>query len=407
MCPSSVAEEMIVPDNPEIAPYTVHIDDADLSDLKFRLRNARWPYEIADRAWIRGVPLLYLKELVDYWRTQFEWRTQESTLNRLPQFTADIDGQTVHFLHIRSEQKDALPLVLTHGWPSCNLEFLKIIKLLSDSATENPTVEGGFHLVIPSLPGYGFSTPLQQPGWGNLFRVAGAWVQLMNRLAYTQFGVHGTDVGAGVANLLGMIAPDRVIGIHLTGTVAAMPFGPPISIEHLSETDRDRARRFNQFQSDGLGYLHLQATRPATLAYCINDSPVEQLAWIIEKFHEWTDPKRPLSESKDDWDLLLTIASIFWFRQGGTSSAHAVYEGMQAFRKMTKSVSREERQNAPFHPPTGVAVFAADTTIRAVMDPDESFIHWSEFDRGGHFPAIETPDLLAQDLRAFFEKCNR
>jgi hypothetical protein len=185
-----------------------------------------------------------------------------------------------------------------------------------------------------------------------------------------------------------------------------MPFGPPIPIDGLSKPDRIRAERFNAFQSDGLGYLHLQSTRPATLGYCLSDSPLSQLAWILEKFHEWSDPAEPLPSKKAEWDQLLTIASIFWFRNAGASSAHAVYEGMRAFRQLAAG-GPEQQPTAFSQPPSGVAVFAADTTIRSVMDPNRTFVHWAEFKEGGHFPAMETPDLLVPDLRRFFREYRR
>jgi hypothetical protein len=203
--------------------------------------------------------------------------------------------------------------------------------------------------------------------------------------------------------MLGMIAPDRVIGIHLTGTAAAMPFGPALDVADLSQADRARAERFNEFRADGLGYLHLQASRPQTLAYPLTDSPVAQLAWIVEKFHEWTDPAAALPEEAVDRDQLLTVVSISWFTGAGASSAHATYEGMQAWRAMAAQASDSNPQHvATARPPLGYAVFAADTAIRALADPTGQIEHWSEFDRGGHFPAMETPDLLTNDIRVFF-----
>jgi pimeloyl-ACP methyl ester carboxylesterase len=256
------------------------------------------------------------------------------------------------------------------------------------------------------LPGYGFSTPVNEPGWGNLFRVAQAWAELMDRLAYQRYAVHGTDVGSGIADLLAMVAPHRVVGTHLSGTVAAMPFGPPLQTEGLAAADRERAARFNAFRSEGIGYLHIQATRPATLAYSLHDSPVGQLAWIVDRVWATTDPAHQLPEDAVDRDQLLTNVSIYWFTGSGASSANGTYEGMQAWRQMAASQHEADsagtdRQTGP---EKGVAVFAADTTIRSLMDPDGTIEHWSEFDRGGHFPAMETPDLLTNDLRDFFRK---
>ncbi|WP_436758618.1 epoxide hydrolase family protein [Streptosporangium sp. V21-05] len=386
-----------------IRPFHIDIPQADLDDLRDRLARTRWPRELPDTGWSRGVPLDYLKDLAAYWAGGFDWRAQEARLNAFPQFVTTIDGQDIHFLHVRSPEPDARPLLLTHGWPSSPYEFLEVIGPLTDPRAHGGDPADAFHVVVPSLPGYGFSTPVQEQGWGNLFRVAQAWAELMSRLGYGRYAVHGTDVGTGVAGMLAMIDAGRVAGTHLSGTLAAMPFGPSVTLDGLSGADRARGERFNAFQADGLGYLHLQATRPQTLAYSLNDSPVGQLAWIAEKFAEWTDPAAKLPEEAVGRDRLLTCVSLFWFTGAGASSAHAVYEGMRAYREMAARQTGDHPggRQAPA-PPTGVAVFAADTTIRSVMDPTGSIEHWSEFGRGGHFPAMETPDLLTGDLRAFF-----
>lgn len=253
-------------------------------------------------------------------------------------------------------------------------------------------------------PAYGFSTPVREAGWGNLFRVAQVWAELMRRLGYDRYAVYGTDVGAGVAALLPMVAPGQVIGTYVTGTMAAMPFGPPLELDGLSGPDRERAERFNEFREEGVGYLHMQATRPQTLAYSLNDSPVGLLAWIVEKFREWTDPAAELPEDAVDRDQLLTGVSIAWFTGAGASSAHATYEGMQVYRSMAAHQSDDGGAFAQNGPRRGVAVFAADTTIRSVMDPAGAIEHWSEFAHGGHFPAMEVPALLVDDMRAFFHK---
>jgi epoxide hydrolase len=397
-------------ENTVIRRFRVNISQADLDDLGERLHRTRWPGEVPGVGWSRGVPLEYLKELAAYWADGFDWRKQEAALNELPQCTTSIDGQDIHFLHRRSPEPSALPLLVIHGWPSSPVEFLKVIDPLVDPRASGGDPGDAFDLVIPSLPGYGFSTPVAEAGWGNLFRVAQAWAELMGRLGYDRYGVQGTDVGAGVAGMLALVDPGRVAGVHLTGTTAGMPFGPPIELEGLSGADRARAERFNAYQADQLGYLHLQATRPQTLAYGLHDSPVAQLAWITEKFHDWTDPAAALPTDAVDRDQLLTAVSIYWFTGAGASSAHATYEGMRAWRAIADRQAEDPlpatHDDAPTGtaasgPPTGVAVFAADTTIRSLLDPDRS-MHWSEFDRGGHFPAMETPDLLVDDLRSFF-----
>ena len=390
-------------DDTAIRPFRINIPAADLDDLTDRLSRTRWPRQSPEPGWSRGVPLDYLQDLARYWTTGFDWRRQEAELNEFPQFITTIAGQGIHFLHVRSPEPDAHALILTHGWPSSPFEYQKVIRPLTDPRAHGGDPADAFHLVTPSLPGYGFSTPVTAPGAGNLFQVAQQWVELMNRLGYDRFAVEGTDVCSGVAGMLAMIARDRVVGVHLTGTAAAMPFGPALDVAALQQTDRARAERFNRFRADGLGYLHWQASRPQTLAYALTDSPVAQLAWIVEKFREWTDPAAELPDDAVDRDQLLTTVSIFWFTGAGASSAHATYEGMQAWRAMAaRFADTDDPYGAPAGPPVGYAVFAADTTIRALADRAGQVEHWSDYDSGGHFPAMETPTLLVGDIRAFF-----
>ena len=388
-----------------IHPFRIDIADAELDALRDRVARTRWPQEPAGIGWSRGVPLEYLRGLARYWADGFDWRTQEARLNELPQFITDVDGQQIHFLHVRSPEPNALPLILTHGWPSSPVEFLRVLGPLADPRAHGGDPAEAFHVVAPSLPGYGFSTPVREVGWGNLFRVAQAWAELMTRLGYDRYAVHGTDVGSGVAGMLGMLDAARVVGMHLAGTTAAMPLGPPLKLDGLSAADRARAERFNTYRSDGIGYLHMQATRPQTLAYALTDSPVGQLAWIVEKFHEWPGPGAELPEQAVDRDQLLTNVTIYWFTGSGATSAHATYEGIQAWREMAtraEAAGSDKAHSSQVGPPTGVAVFVADTTIRTIMDPTGRIGHWSEFDRGGHFPAMEAPNLLTQDIRTFF-----
>jgi pimeloyl-ACP methyl ester carboxylesterase len=389
--------------NTEIRPFRIEIPQTDLDDLLDRLARTRWPAQSPGAEWSRGVPLAYLKELVEHWAGRFDWRAQEAKLNEFPQFVTTIDGQDFHFLHVRSPEPDAVPLVLAHGWPGSFVDFLKVIGPLTDPRAHGGDPADAFHLVIPSLPGFGFSTPVQGEGWGNLFRIAGAFGELMSRLGYERYALQGGDVGSGVLTMLAMIQPDRVIANHMNGP-GAFPFGPALELDGLSDADRGRAERFNQFQADGLGYLHLQATRPQTLAYSLNDSPVGQLAWIVEKFREWTDPATELPQDAVDLDQLLTNVSIYWFTGAGASSAHITYEGMQAYRAIVAQQGDGGWADAPAGPPTGVAVFAADHSIRSLHDPAGQIEHWSEFDSGGHFPAMEAPDLLVGDVRAFVRK---
>jgi len=383
----------------ELTPFTLDVPQADLDDLHDRLDRTRWPGPGGGTGWERGVPLSYLQDLARYWRSGFDWRAQEARLNEIPQFTTEVDGQTLHVAHASSPEPGAFPLVMTHGWPSSVFEFQQVVGPLTDPAAHGGDPADAFHLLMPSVPGFGLSTPVPGAGWGNLFRVAGAIAGVMAELGYDTYGAQGGDVGAGVSGMLGMVAADHVAGVHMNGPVP-YPFGPPLSTDGLDERDAERALRFNEFQRDGLGYLHLQTTRPQTLAYLLNDSPVGQLGWIVEKFHEWTDPIHELPDGAVDRDQLLANVSLTWFRGAGASSAHTTYEGMQAFREFVEGSGGTGTM--PGGPPTGAAVFAADNSIRSVIDPNGDLVHWTEHDRGGHFAAMEAPDLLVEDVRTFF-----
>jgi epoxide hydrolase len=387
----------------EIRPFRIEIPQAEVDDLKARLAGARWPATPPVDDWSRGVPVGYLKELAAYWADGYDWRAAEAALNEIPQFITELNGQRIHFFHQRSAEPDALPLILTHGWPGSPVEFQQMIGRLTDPVAYGGDAADAFHVVVPSLPGYGFSTPIG-PGGFNLFGVAQMWAELMSRLGYERYAAHGTDAGSGVAGMLPMVDPARVVGVHLAGVSGGMPFGDPLPVEGLSASDRARAERFNQMMEDGFGYLVLQSTRPQTLAYSLNDSPIGQLAWIVEKFAEWTDPIHKLPEDAVDRDQLLTNVSLYWFTGSGASSAHAVYEGMQAWKAYAAQQAEGDSEGwgDVAGPPTGVAVFGAETAIKSLADPAGKMSHWKEYDRGGHFAAMEVPDLLAADLRLFF-----
>jgi pimeloyl-ACP methyl ester carboxylesterase len=380
-----------------IQPFTITIPQTALDDLRDRLARTRWPDELPGTGWSRGVPLGYLKELAEYWRTGYDWRVHEAKLNQFPQFTTEIDGQTIHFLHVRSPEPDALPLVLIHSWPGSIVEFMRMIGALTDPRAHGGDPADAFHVVVPSIPGFGFSVPVQEVRWTS-GRIARAFAELMSRLGYERYGAHGGDIGAGVAGGLSPIDPDRVVGVHVTSDPPtavsfAMFSGDPAANPGLSKAEKERVERMKQTSMDGMGYLQIQTTRPQTLAYALTDSPVGQLAWIAEKFKEWTDPAAELPEDAVDRDQLLTNISIYWFTRSGASAAHALYESMHA---------QEWGEEGPA--PTGFAVFGADTIARRLMDPEHKIEHWSEFERGGHFPAMEAPDLLIGDVRAFFRR---
>jgi pimeloyl-ACP methyl ester carboxylesterase len=377
----------------EIRPFRVNIPQEDLDDLRERLARTRWPGELPGVGWDRGVPLGYLKELAEYWRTSYDWREHEAELNELQQFTTTIDGQNVHFLHVRSPEPGAFPLILSHGWPGSVVEFLDMIGPLTDPRSHGGDPVDAFHLVIPSLPGFGFSGPTRAAGWDG-FRIAGAFAVLMGRLGYERYGAQGGDFGAFISPDMGRVDKDHVAGVHVNAaTVGFIPFGEvdEASLAEFAEAEKIRFDRMNRFLSEGNGYFQIQGTRPQTISYGLTDSPVGQLAWIVEKFKEWTHPSAELPEKTIDRDRMLTNVMLYWLTATGASSAHLYYESTHSSNWPTPSAV-----------PTGVAVFAEDIPIRRFAERANNIVHWSEFDRGGHFAAMEAPDLLIGDVRKFF-----
>jgi len=377
-----------------IRPFRIDIPQADLDDLRQRLHRTRWPDELPGLGWTRGVPLGYLKQLAGYWADGYDWRKQEARLNEFPQFTTTIDAANIHFLHVRSPEPDALPLILTHGWPGSIVEFLQVVGPLTDPRAHDGDPTDAFHLVIPSLPGYGFSGPTHQAGW-TTGRVARAWAQLMARLGYQRYGAQGGDWGAFVSPELGRVDADHVVGVHVNAaTFGFIPFGPvePEELASFTDAEKQRLERLNSSTAGpSNGYFELQATRPQTLAYGLTDSPVGQLAWIVEKFKEWTHAAE-IPEDAVDRDQLLTNVMLYWLTGTARSSANLYYENTHA------GFSGQQ----PGTTPTGVAVFATDYAIRRYGERGHNIVHWTEFDRGGHFAAMEAPDLLVGDVRTFF-----
>jgi pimeloyl-ACP methyl ester carboxylesterase len=366
-----------------IQPFRIEIRGADVDDLHRRLASARWPGELPGTGWARGVPLGYLKELAGYWRTQYDWRTAEARLNSYPQFVTEIDGQRIHFLHVRSDRPDARPLLITHGYPSSVAEFLHLIEPLVSPATGQ-----AFHVIAPSLPGYAFSAPLSEAGWA-MGRTARAWAELMRRLGYERYGVHGGDIGAGVSGLVASLDGEHVTGMHVVtdpftaaATATFLP-GMAAGLDENDPVDKLILERMDAFRTEGSGYLAIQNSRPQTIGYGLADSPLLQLAWIAEKVHEWTD--LPV-----DRDQLLTTVSLYWFTGSGATAAHTLYEQ-----------AHSSDWGTPPAVPQGVAVFGADETVRKLI-PAPAGAHWTEFPRGRHFPAMEAPAQLAADLQAFF-----
>jgi epoxide hydrolase len=376
--------------------FRIDIPQADLDDLHRRLDETRWPSELPGVGWQRGVPLGYLKELADYWRTTYDWRAAERQLNEFPQFTAQIDGVNVHFLHVRSPEPAARPLILTHGWPGSVVEFLDVIGPLSDPRAHGGDPADAFDLIIPSVPGYGFSGPVAETGW-DLMRVAGAWAELMARLGYGRYIAQGGDFGALVSLALAAVDHEHVAGAHVNFLPTA-PSGDPAELGQLTESDMARLQRASRYLQDQSGYMKLQSTRPQTLAYALTDSPVGQLAWIVEKFKEWTDSDKS-PEDAIPRDRLLTDVTIYWLTATAGSSAQLYYEAAD-FLPTAPTPPRLP----PLPVPVGVAVFPHDIVlpIRLLADRDlPNIVQWSEFDKGGHFAAMEQPDLFVHDLRSF------
>jgi epoxide hydrolase len=371
----------------KISPYRIDIPQGALDDLRDRLGRTRWPDELPGVGWDLGVPLDYLKGLAEYWATAYDWRGQEAALNEFAQFTTVIDDQNVHFLHVRSPEPEALPLLITHGWPGSIAEFLDIIGPLADPAAHGGDPADAFHVIAPSIPGFGFSGPTHETGW-NTVRVAYAWAELMRRLGYERYGAQGGDTGALVSPELGRIDPEHLVGIHVNNLLT-FPSG---QLDDLSDADQGRLKLMQRWQNEMAGYASIQSTRPQTLAYALTDSPAGQLAWIVEKFKEWTDPAAGLPEDAVDRDRLLTDVSIYWLTATAGSSARLYYEGAKNWGQPTE----------PSAVPTGVAVFPMDITIRSIAESQHNIVHWTEFDRGGHFAAMEAPDLLVADVREFF-----
>jgi len=374
----------------EIRPFRIDVPQADLDDLRDRLARTRWPDELPGVGWDYGIPLSYLRELAEYWRTRYDWRAAEQRLNEFPQFTTTIDGATVHFLHVRSPEPDALPLVLTHGWPGSIVEFQEIIGPLTDPRAHGGNPADAFHLVVPSIPGYGFSGPTRETGW-NVRRVATAWAELMSRLGYQRYGAQGGDWGSAISRDLGVVDPDQVVGVHVNMLFSTPP-SDPAEMADLTDDEKARLGMAERYRDELSGYMKIQSTRPQTLAYALTDSPVGQLAWIAEKFREWTDSEQ-FPEDAVDRDQMLTNVMLYWLTGTAGSSA-------RLYRESALNWGRQERSTVP----TGVAVFPRDlvSPIRRFAERRNNIVHWSEFDRGGHFAAMEEPDLLVGDVRAFF-----
>jgi epoxide hydrolase len=369
-----------------VAPFSINVPEAAIVDLKERLTMTRWPSVITED-WSRGQPVHFIKELADQWLKSYDWRRHEAELNRYPQFRTEIDGQTIHFLHIRSKEPNAFPLILTHGWPSSILEFFKVIGPLSDPRAHGLDPSLAFDLVIPSVPGFGWSSPMAAPGWGSI-RTAKAWDTLMKRLGYERYGAQGGDLGAAVTKELGILKPTGLVGVHLQ-QIFAFPQGTPGEMEKLDQFERDGFANLERYQKYA-GYADIQQKRPGTLGFGLVDSPVGQLAWNTELFFGFEGEG---AESVDR-DTYLTHVSIYWFTATGASAANFYLEDAR-----TGGGYREERNETP----TGVAVFPWDyRSVRSFAERANNIVHWTQMERGGHFAAMDAPDLLVADIRKFF-----
>jgi len=365
----------------EITPFRIAISDAAIDDLKVRLEGARWPQPITED-WSHGQPVTFIRALADYWRRDFDWRKAEAQLNRLPQFLTAIDGQTIHFVHVRSGVANAIPLLLVHGWPSSFAEFTDLVPLLTTDKDGQ-----AFDLVIPSIPGYGLSTPLSGPGWDSA-RIAGAFDTLMRALGYARYGAHGGDAGALIVRELGILHPEGLIGVHLQH-IFAFPSGASGEMEQLTPFEREGFANLDSFQRYA-GYQAIQQKRPGTLAYGLVDSPVGLLAWNSELFVGFEGQGARFL----DRDRYLTHVALFWFTGSAGSAANHYFEDAQ-----TGAGYREVMNPTP----AGVAVFPWDyRSVRVFAARANAIVHWTEMPRGGHFAAVDAPDLLAADLRTFF-----
>ncbi|MFI6597680.1 epoxide hydrolase family protein [Nonomuraea sp. NPDC050536] len=351
--------------------FRIDVPQSRLDDLHERLRRTRWPAELESVGWSYGVPVSAVRELASYWLDGYSWREHEERLNRLPQFVTEIDGQRVHFAHVRSARSDALPLLLTHGWPSSFADFSRIAADLSRD----------FHLVIPSIPGFGFSGPTRVAGW-SVARVAAAWVSLMASLGYSRYGVQGGDFGSLISPAVARLDPAHVVGVH----VNALTTFATDDMAGLTPEEVERARGVERWQQIS-GYAAIQSTRPQTLAYGLADSPVGQLAWNLDCFESWGRDVGGVA--RDD---VLTNVAIYWFTDTAGSSGRLYRESAAAW----------ERPSAPGTTPTGIAVFPGDSTVRRYAETAHNVVHWSEYATGGHYAALQAPAELAEDLRKFF-----
>jgi microsomal epoxide hydrolase len=380
---------------PDFEPFQIHVADEVLSDLRERLARTRYPDQMEGVGWDYGTERAYLEALCAYWRDKFDWRAQEARLNAWPHFLTEIDGQRIHLIHRRSPVEDALPVVITHGWPGSVFEFHKIIDALADPEAHGGDAADAFHVICPSLPGYGWSGPTRERGW-DVLRVAETWAKLMAGLGYERYGAQGGDWGGIITTQLGLTDPEHLCGIHLNMVVAGPPPGVENPLEGLSAEEAQGLADMGEFQKNETGYQQIQGTKPQTLGVGLNDSPAGLAAWIVEKFRTWSDCGGDV-ESRFSKDELLTNITIYWVTETINSSTRLYYETMKAGRFGLAD---------PVRVPTGCAIFPKEI-IRPPRRWAEAYYNvaqWTRFERGGHFAALEEPEALVDDMRSFFRK---
>jgi len=382
-----------------VEPFHIRIADEVLADLRDRLWRTRWPDEIPSSGWTYGTDLEYLRGLVTYWLEDFDWRAQEAALNRFAHFRAEVDGFGLHFIHQRGRGPAPFPLLISHGWPGSFVEFTDIIGPLTDPAAHGGDPADAFDLVIPSLPGYGFSDRPHQSGM-DVMRVAALFAALMEGLGHSRYGAQGGDWGAAISTALGTAFPDRVAAIHLNMLIAARP--PAGDPAQLPEAERQLAARFRQFQKEETGYMQIQGTKPQTLAYGLNDSPAGLAAWIVEKFRTWSDCGGDV-ERRFSKDRLLTNITLYWVTETINSSTRLYYETMHS-PALSDGLDGDAPPVFKVTVPTAAAIFPAEiySPPRSWVERTYNLTRWTEMRAGGHFAAMEEPAALVDDIRAFF-----
>ena len=379
----------------EVTPFRIEVPQDALGDLRERLGRTRWPEAETVDDWSQGVPLSYLRELCRHWAEDYDWRATERRLNLLPQFRTEVDGLGIHFLHVRSPHPDAFPVLLTHGWPGSVVEFLKVVGPLTDPTAHGGDAADAFHLVIPSLPGYGFSDRPTQPGWG-VERIAGAWARLMARLGHRRYGAQGGDWGTSVSTSIAQQDPEHVAGIHLTPPLAPPD---PATLDDLTDRERAALASLEHAAEWESGYSQEHATRPQTIGYALVDSPAALCAWIVEKLWAWTDHDGQL-ETVLTRDQLLDNVMLYWLPGTGASSARLYWESI---RQVNRWISGPVTDTVAV--PTGCSIFPKELQRPSRRWAERRFLDirwWNELDKGGHFAAFEQPELFVNEVRSFF-----